>query len=158
MRARYDRRRVPHLGRKARFPRRGFTLIEILVVIVVIGVLAALVAPNVFRNVGQSKQTAARAQVEMLGSALDAFRLDNDVYPTTEQGLEALRREPLGEPRPRDWRGPYLRKDVPTDPWGRPYLYRSPSAADAWGYELASYGRDGREGGSGEDADIRSGS
>jgi general secretion pathway protein G len=136
--------------------REGFTLIEILVVILVIGVLAALVAPNVFRHVGASKEAAARSQIEMLGAALDAYRLDNDVYPTAEQGLAALRRDPAAEPRPRDWRGPYLRKDVPMDPWGHAYTYRSPGTANPLGYDLVSYGRDGREGGEGEDRDWRS--
>jgi general secretion pathway protein G len=134
----------------------GFTLIEIMVVILVLGVLAALVAPNVFRHVGSAKEAAARSQIELLGAALDAYRLDNDFYPATGQGLEALRREPLSEPRPRNWRGPYLRKEVPADPWGRPYLYSSPGTANPWGYDLVSYGRDGGEGGDGEDADIRS--
>jgi general secretion pathway protein G len=134
----------------------GFTLIEIMVVIIVLGALAALVAPNVFKHVGASRVTTARSQVEMLGSALDAYRLDNDVYPTTEQGLAALRAAPGQEPRPRDWRGPYLKKDVPADPWGRPYVYRSPGTQGGDGYELLSLGRDGREGGEGEDADVRS--
>ena len=136
--------------------RRGFTLIELLVVIVVIGLLAALVAPDVFRHIGSSKVATARSQIELLGGALDAYRLDNDVYPSDGQGLESLRREPLAEPRPRNWRGPYLRKDVPSDPWGRPYVYRSPGVANPWGYDLMSLGRDGREGGEREDADIRS--
>jgi len=136
--------------------RIGFTLIEILVVIVVLGVLAGLVAPDVFRHVGASKGAAVRAQIEMLGAALDAYRLDNDAYPTTEQGLAALRREPLSEPRPRNWRGPYLQREVPLDPWKRPYVYRSPGTANPWGYDLLSYGRDGGEGGEGEDADITS--
>lgn len=135
--------------------RDGFTLIEIMVVIVVLGALAALVAPNVFRHVGASKETTARSQVELLGAALDAYRLDNDLYPSTAQGLEALREEPTHEPRPRSWRGPYLRKAVPLDPWGRPYVYRSPGPEGSGGYELLSQGRDGREGGEGEDADIR---
>lgn len=134
--------------------RLGFTLIEIMVVIIVLGALAALVAPNVFRHVGASKEATARAQVEMLGSALDAYRLDNDVYPTGEQGLAALRTAPAAEPRPRDWRGPYLKKDVPADPWGRPYVYRSPGADESRPYELLSLGRDGREGGEGEDGDV----
>lgn len=136
--------------------RSGFTLIELLVVIVILGMLAALVAPNVFQHVGASKEAAARSQIEMLAAALDTYRLDNDVYPTNEQGLAALRREPLSEPRPREWRGPYLRKDVPLDPWGHPYVYRSPGVANPWGYDLASFGRDGREGGDGEDADVTS--
>src|SRR5215210_7809306 len=98
--------------------RNGFTLIEILVVIAVIAVLAALVAPNVFRHVGAAKDAAARSQIEMLGAALDAYRLDNGRYPTTAQGLAALSDEPVSDPRPTNWRGPYLRKRVPPDPWG----------------------------------------
>lgn len=134
--------------------RAGFTLIEILVVILVLGVLAALVAPNVFQHVGSSRTTAAKSQMEMIGAALDAYRLDSDVYPGTDQGLGALRRMPAGEPRPRNWRGPYLNKDVPADPWGNPYVYRSPGQDAAHQYEIVSLGRDGKEGGSGEDADI----
>jgi general secretion pathway protein G len=133
---------------------RGFTLIEVLVVIVVITVLATLVAPNVFRHVGSAKEATAKTQLEMLGSAIDAYRLDNDEYPTTEQGLAALRAKPETSPAPRSWRGPYLRRDVPMDPWGRPYLYRSPGVANPEGFDLLTLGRDGREGGEGEDADI----
>ena len=136
--------------------RRGFTLIEVLVVILVLGVLAGLVVPNVFSHVSTAKRAAARSQIELLGAALDAYRLDNGMYPSTEQGLEALRREPLMEPRPPNWHGPYLRKEVPNDPWGRPYIYRSPGLATSWGYDLLTYGRDGREGGTGEDADVKS--
>lgn len=136
--------------------RAGLTLIEVLVVIVVLGVLATLVAPNVFRHVGASREATAHTQIEMLGAALDAYRLDNGVYPTTAQGLEALRREPLSEPRPRNWRGPYLRGEVPPDPWGRAYRYRSPGEENAWGYDLFSYGSDGEEGGEGEAGDILS--
>lgn len=135
----------------------GLTLIELLVVIVVLGVLATLVAPNIFQHVGTAKAATARSQIELLAAALDAYRLDNDTYPTTEQGLEALRREPLIEPRPRNWRGPYLRKEVPLDPWGRPYIYRRTGHAangEGFEYELLSYGRDGAPGGEGEDADI----
>jgi general secretion pathway protein G len=136
--------------------RLGFTLIEIMVVIIVLGVLAALVAPNVFSHVGSAKDAAARSQIELFGAALDAYRLDSDRYPSTVQGLESLRREPLSEPRAGNWRGPYLRKEIPMDPWGRPYEYRSPGVANPWSYDLVSYGRDGQEGGEGEDADIRS--
>ncbi|HYH82069.1 MAG TPA: type II secretion system major pseudopilin GspG [Longimicrobium sp.] len=132
----------------------GFTLIELLVVIVVITVLATLVAPNVFRHVGSAKEATARTQLEMLGSAIDAYRLDNDGYPSTEQGLAALRTRPASGPAPRSWRGPYLRRDVPLDPWGRPYLYRSPGTANPEGYDLLTLGRDGKEGGEGEDADV----
>jgi general secretion pathway protein G len=136
--------------------RPGFTLIEILVVIAVIAVLAALVAPNVFRHVGGAKDSAARAQVEMLGAALDAYRLDNGRYPTTSQGLDALMGEPTVEPRPTNWRGPYLRRAVPLDPWGNAYWYESPGTFNPRGYDLVSFGADGQPGGEGEDADITS--
>ena len=132
----------------------GFTLVEILVVIIVIAVLATLVAPNVFRHVGRAKDSTARAQIEMLGSALEAYRLDNDGYPTTEQGLAALMRRPESAPVPRDWRGPYLKRAVPGDPWGTPYVYHSPARDDPNSYELLTLGRDGREGGEGENADL----
>jgi general secretion pathway protein G len=136
--------------------RRAFTLIEILVVIVVIAVLAALVAPNVFRHVGSAQDAAARSQIEMLGAALDAYRLDNGRYPTTVQGLDALWRQPTMDPRPTKWTGPYLRKEVPLDPWGRPYVYRAPGEVNPWGYDLLSYGADGKLGGEGEAGDITS--
>ena len=136
--------------------RAGFTLIEIMVVILVLGMLAALVAPNILSNVGTAKSAAARSQIELFGAALDAYRLDNDDYPATEQGLQALRQAPTAAPQPRNWRGPYLKKDVPPDPWGRPYQYRYPSSQPGGSYELASYGRDGVEGGEGEDADVLS--
>jgi len=135
---------------------RGFTLIEMLVVITVIAILASLVTPMVFRNVGDAKLSAARAQVEVFGLALDAYRLDNDYYPSTAQGLQALRRTPPGAPPARSWRGPYLKKGVPLDPWGRPYAYRSPGQANPDSYDLVSLGRDGAPGGTGEDADITS--
>jgi len=134
--------------------RNGFTLIEILVVIAVISLLAALVAPNVFRNMGTAREGTARSQIEMLGAALDAYRLDNGRYPTTDQGLAALYTEPAIEPRPSNWRGPYLRKEVPRDPWGNPYVYTSPGTVSSMGYDLVSLGADGAPGGEGEDADI----
>src|ERR1051326_6202579 len=96
----------------------GFTLIEILVAIVVIAVLASMVAPNVFKHVGEAKNVTARSQIEMLGAALDAYRLDNGRYPTTAQGLVALWQTPSQDPPPASWKGPYLRKEVPLDPWG----------------------------------------
>ncbi|HLB36964.1 MAG TPA: type II secretion system major pseudopilin GspG [Gemmatimonadales bacterium] len=136
--------------------RSGFTLIEILVVIVVIAILATLVAPNVFRHVGSAKDATARSQIEMFGAALDAYRLDNGRYPSSEQGLEALWREPLGDPRPTNWRGPYLRKEVPLDPWDHAYIYKAPGVVNPTGYDLLSYGADGAEGGDGENADITS--
>jgi general secretion pathway protein G len=134
----------------------GFTLIELLVVIVVIGVLASLVGPNVFRHIGAAKDGAARSQIEMLGAALDAYRLDNGRYPTTEQGLAALWTQPQSDPRPGGWRGPYLRKAVPMDPWDHPYVYRSPGEQSRGGYDLLSFGADGKAGGEGDDADIAS--
>jgi general secretion pathway protein G len=133
---------------------KGFTLIELLVVIVVIGMLAGLVGPMIFRHVGDAKVSAAKAQLELFGLALDQYRLDNDYYPSTAQGLEALRTLPAGEPTARDWRGPYIRKPIPLDPWGRPYIYKSPGEKNPSGYDLLTYGRDGRPGGEGEDADI----
>ena len=142
------------LRRPARQRQAGFTLIEILVVIVVIAILATLVAPNVFRHVGSAKDATAKSQIEMLGAALDAYRLDNGSYPTTEQGLAALQVAPGGDPAPTNWRGPYLRKDVPADPWGRPYIFKSPGEVNTTGYDLLSYGADGQPGGEGDDADI----
>jgi len=133
---------------------KGFTLIELLVVIVVIGMLAGLVGPMVFRHVGDAKVSAAKAQLELFGLALDQYRLDNDYYPSTAQGLEALRTLPAGEPTARDWRGPYLKKPIPLDPWGRPYIYKSPGEKNPTGYDLLTYGRDGKSGGDGEDADL----
>ena len=141
---------------KNRLRNSGFTLIEILVVIVVIAVLAGLVAPNVFKHVGEAKSVSARSQIEMLGAALDAYRLDTGRYPATDQGLGALWQAPVQEPRPATWRGPYLRKEVPLDPWGRPYIYRSPGEQNPGGYDLVSYGADGQPGGEGEAADVLS--
>jgi general secretion pathway protein G len=145
-------RRGPAAARDRR--RSAFTLIELLVVIMVLGVLATLVAPNIFSHVGTAKATTARAQIEMLGAALDAYRLDTGRYPTSAQGLAALSQEPTSEPRPVSWRGPYLRKAVPLDPWGNAYVYRAPGTASSAGYDLLSQGADGRSGGAGEDADI----
>jgi len=136
--------------------KRGFTLIELLVVITVIAILASLVGPMVFRNVGDAKVSAARAQVELFALALDQYRLDNDFYPGTTQGLTALRERPSGEPEARNWRGPYLRKAIPVDPWGRLYTYKSPGDVNHDSYDLLSLGRDGQLGGTGEDADITS--
>jgi general secretion pathway protein G len=134
----------------------GFTLIELLVVITVIAILAGLVGPMVFRNVGDAKVSAARAQIELFALALDQYRLDNDFYPSTTQGLSALQQRPSGDPEARNWRGPYMRKTIPVDPWGRPYAYKSPGDVNAQSYDLLSLGRDGQQGGSGEDADVTS--
>ena len=135
---------------------RGFTLIEILVVIIVLGMLAALVGPRILGRVSEAKSATARTQIELLGLGLDNYRLDNGRYPTTEQGLAALNETPTHEPLPPNWRGPYLRKAIPLDPWGRPYVYRSPGEANPSGYDLSTLGGDGRPGGSDEDADITS--
>jgi general secretion pathway protein G len=127
-----------------------------LVVLAIIAVLAAVVGPEIFRNVGDANAGAARSQIEMLGLALDQYRLDNHAYPGTEQGLQALRVAPTAGEAPRAWRGPYLRRAVPADPWGRPYVYVAPGRANPQGYDLYTLGRDGREGGTGEDADVTS--
>jgi general secretion pathway protein G len=129
---------------------KGFTLIELLVVVVIIGLLAGFVAPRYFSQVGKSEVTVAQAQMRGLEQALDQYRLDVKKYPSTEQGLKGLVVRPMNEP---GWNGPYLRKEVPLDPWGRPYVYRNPG--EKGDFELTSYGRDGRPGGNGEDADLR---
>jgi len=148
-------RRVVRPSPRRRPVRAGFTLIEILVVIVVIAILATLVAPNIFQHVGAAKGATAKSQIEMLGAALDAYRLDNGRYPATEQGLASLWEKPQIDP-PANWRGPYLRKPVPPDPWGRPYNYMAPGQVNLQGYDLLTLGADGKPGGDGEDADITS--
>ena len=142
-----------HAGRYGRAP-SGFTLIELLVVIIVLGLLATLVAPQIVGHVSEAKTATAKTQIELLSTALDNYRLDNGGYPTTDQGLEALRTAPTRDPVPRNWRGPYLRKAVPEDPWGRPYSYRSPGEHNPTGFDLATLGKDGQPGGTGEDADV----
>ena len=135
--------------------RSGFTLLELVVVIIVLGLLAGIVAPQIINRLSEAKSTTAKTQIELLSVALDGYRLDNGSYPTTEQGLAALRERPARPPVPVNWRGPYLRKDVPLDPWGRPYLYRAPGQRNPGAFDLESLGRDGRTGGDGEDADVR---
>lgn len=129
---------------------RGFTLLELLVVMVIIGLLAAYVAPRYFSQIGKSESTVARAQIEAFDKALDQFRLDVGRFPTTEEGLSAL----VGKQAIAKWNGPYLRKAIPDDPWGKPYIYRSPGTKGD--YELLSLGKDGAPGGSSENADISS--
>ncbi len=129
--------------------RNGFTLLELLVVIVIIGLLTAYVGPRYFAQVGKSQVGTAAAQIGGFGKALDQYRLDTGHYPSTEQGLNALNTRPPGEAK---WQGPYLTKAVPPDPWGNAYIYKAPGEHSE--YDLLSYGRDGRVGGTGEDADI----
>jgi len=128
--------------------RKGFTLIELLVVMVILSLLAAFVGTDFFKHIGTSKQRAAKTQIEMFGTALDSFRLSVGRYPTTAEGLQALRTNPGIDA----WDGPYLRKEVPLDPWGRPYVYFCPGQHGD--YDLISYGADGQEGGEGENADV----
>lgn len=129
---------------------KGFTLIELMVVMIILGLLAALVAPKMFGRVGQAKQKAAYAQIELFGTALDSFRLDVGRYPSTSEGLHALVVQPSGLD---EWSGPYIKKiEIPLDPWGHPYHYESPGTHGD--YDLYSYGRDGAAGGEGEDKDI----
>jgi len=128
---------------------RGFTLIELLVVVVIIGLLAGFVAPRYFSQVGKSEVSVAKAQIDALEKALDTYRLDTGHYPSTELGLAALVQRPQSEPK---WSGPYLRKEVPLDPWGKPYVYKMPGEKGE--FDLLSYGKDGQPGGSGENADL----
>ena len=127
----------------------GFTLLELLVVVVIIGLLAGFVAPRYFGQVGKSEVNVAKAQLDALEKALDQYRLDTGRYPSAELGLKALVERPPSEPK---WSGPYLRKAIPLDPWGKPYLYRIPGEKGE--FDLLSFGKDGQPGGSGENADI----
>jgi len=129
----------------------GFTLLELLVVMVIIGLLAGYVGPKFFGQIGKSEVKAAKAQIDALQKSLDQYRLDVGRYPSTEQGLAVLATKPADEPK---WSGPYLSKAVPKDPWGNDYQYRSPGEHGE--YDLLSFGRDGRPGGEGEDADLTS--
>jgi general secretion pathway protein G len=130
---------------------KGFTLLELLVVVAIIGLLAGYVGPKYFGQLGKAEVKAARAQISALEKALDHYRLDTGHYPTTEQGLQALVKKPASEPK---WLGPYLQKDVPPDPWGKAFIYKSPGQHGD--FDLTSLGRDGKPGGTGEDADITS--
>lgn len=128
---------------------QGFTLLELLVVMVIIGLLAGYVGPKYFEQIGKSETKTAKAQIDALGKALDQFRIDTGSYPTTEQGLEALNKNPGNNPK---WAGPYLKKSVPNDPWDKPYLYRAPGEHSD--YDLYSLGKDGQQGGTKEAEDV----
>jgi general secretion pathway protein G len=127
----------------------GITLIEILVVMVIIALFATIVGTRVGRNVGKARQITAKSQISEYESALDQFKLDVGRYPSAEEGLQALRTKPADAA---NWDGPYLKKDLPMDPWGRPYVYTFPGTHGD--FDLMSYGADGREGGEGDNADI----
>lgn len=137
------------MKKKTKVKQNGFTLIEIVIVVIIIGLLAALVGPRLFGKVSEAKLKTAKAQIELFGTTLDAFRLDVGRYPTTEEGLKALR-EKVSDIEM--WKGPYLAKEIPLDPWGRSYVYKSPGEHGE--YDLISYGLDGVEGGEGENQDV----
>ena len=130
---------------------RGFTLLELLVVMVIIGLLAAYVGPKLFGQIGKSQAKVTQAQIDALQKSLDQYRIDTGRYPSTQQGLNALNTRPANEPK---WQGPYLAKAVPPDPWNRAYIYRSPGQHGE--YDLSSLGSDGAPGGTGDNADITS--
>jgi general secretion pathway protein G len=146
---------TPHFrfpSRMARALHRGFTLIELMVVLVIIGVLAALIVPNVLDRADDARVTAAKTDVNNLMQALKLYRLDNQRYPTSEQGLNALVSKPSASPLPPNWR-PYLEK-LPTDPWSRPYQYLNPGIHGE--VDVLSLGADGQPGGDGRDTDVGS--
>ncbi|MGE6662622.1 type II secretion system major pseudopilin GspG [Pseudomonas sp. NPDC077408] len=130
----------------------GFTLIEIMVVVVILGILAALVVPQVMNRPDQAKVTVAKGDIKAIGAALDMYKLDNYSYPSTQQGLDALVEKPGGNPQPKNWNRDGYLKRVPKDPWGNEYQYLSPGTEGA--YDLYSYGADGKQGGSELNADI----
>ncbi|WP_422982530.1 type II secretion system major pseudopilin GspG [Undibacterium sp. Ji50W] len=127
----------------------GFTLLELLVVVVIIGLLASYVGPKYFSQIGKSEVAVAKAQITAFEKALDTYRIDVGRFPTTEEGMTALLENPASNPK---WNGPYLKKAIPLDPWGRPYHYQSP--AKDKDFDISSYGKDGQAGGTGDDADI----
>jgi|SRR5690606_13238412 len=130
---------------------KGFTMMELLIVLVIIGLLAALVGPTLYKRISPAKASVASAQIENFMSALDAFFIDTGRFPSSQQGLEALRTKPSGVS---NWNGPYLKKEIPKDPWGNAYIYQAPGRSG--GYEILSYDDDGVPGGTGDGKDITS--
>jgi general secretion pathway protein G len=130
----------------------GFTLLELLVVVAIIGLLAAYVGPKYFTQIGRSEQAVAKSQLEAFSRALGAYRIDVGSYPTTEEGLAVLTVKPSDSAKATKWNGPYLEKTAPLDPWGKSYIYRSPGSKSD--FELVSYGKDGQPGGTGDAADV----
>ncbi len=141
--------RSSHTDSAIRREKAGFTLLELLIVVAIIGLLVGYVAPRYFSQIGKSEITTTKAQIDALEKALDQYRLDTGRYPTTEMGLNALVQRPPNEPK---WNGPYLKKAVPLDAWSKPYVYRSPGERGE--FDIVSYGKDGQPGGTGENADI----
>jgi general secretion pathway protein G len=133
---------------------KGFTLIEIITVIAIIAILAAVVAPRFVGRTEDARISAAKADISAIETALDAYEADNGAYPATEQGFEALSEIPNIPPIPANWKGPYLKKKAPKDPWGNPYVFVSPGINNPGSYDIYSLGKDGKEGGIGPDADI----
>lgn len=132
----------------------GFTLIEIMVVVVILGILGALIVPNILGRTGEARVTAAKSDIKAIGNALNLYRLDNFNYPSTDQGLEALVSKPAGFPEAKNWNPEGYLQKTPQDPWGNEYLYVSPGTNGP--YDLYSYGADGKEGGEDQDQDILS--
>ncbi len=147
MKSLHDRKWAREMGARA----SGFTLIEIMVVVVILGVLGALIVPNIVGRPDEARATAARSDIQQIGNALDLYRMDNGHYPSTDQGLEALVDKPAGYPEPRRWNPDGYLKRVPVDPWGEPYLYLNEGRQ----YDVYSLGADRREGGEGVDTDLR---
>lgn len=132
---------------------KGFTLVELLVVMIILAALAAVIVPRVFARAEQGRRAKAISDIKGLETAIDMYAADNGAPPTTEQGLQALVEAPSAPPEPNNWNGPYLKKQIPQDPWGGEYIYVSPGEHNV-DYDIVSYGRDSREGGEGADADI----
>ncbi len=132
----------------------GFTLVELVVVMSIIAILAGAVVLQVTRRVEDAKRARALQDISTLETALDLYAADNGAPPTTQQGLQALRTKPSSPPQPHNWNGPYLKKDVPKDPWGHDYVYRSPGQLNPDSYDIISYARDGQPGGTGPDEDL----